>query len=90
MNFLRWVTTAVCVLAIATPCHALGLAVDTVNAEFMWQQGYTGAGVEIGVIDLLFADWTHPALSGNFRGSVKFGKGGSFANSHATAVAGAA
>ncbi|MCH8840707.1 MAG: S8 family serine peptidase [Planctomycetes bacterium] len=90
MNFLRWVTTAVGVMAIATPCHALELAVDAVNADFMWLQGYTGAGVEIGVIDLFFADWTHPALSGNFLGSEKFGKGGSFGGNHATAVAGAA
>ena len=90
MNFLRWGTTAVWVMAIVTPCHALGLAVDAVNAEFMWQQGYTGAGVEIEIIDLHQADSGHPALSGNFLGGINFINGAGWLGSHPTAVTGAA
>ncbi len=77
-------------MAIATQCHALGLAVDAVNADFMWQQGYTGAGVEIGIIDLHQADSGHSALSGNFLGGVNFVNGAGWIAQHATAVTGAA
>ena len=66
MIFLRLLIAAICFTAITTPCHALGLAGDAVNADFLWQQGYTGAGLEIGVIDLHQADSGHPALNSNF------------------------
>ena len=69
---------------------ALVQAVDTVNAEFVWQQGYTGSGVEIGVIDVHQADLGHPALSGSYLGGLNFAKGQGWIADHATAVAGAA
>jgi hypothetical protein len=68
----------------------LDAAVETIKADFFWQQGYTGSSVEIGVIDLMMAQSTHPAISGNFRGSQKFVNGAGWVDSHATAVAGAA
>ncbi len=80
-------------LALGSLCqqsYSLTQAVNTVNAEFLWQQGYTGSGVEIGVIDLHQADPSHPALNGNFLGSQNFVNGSGWLSFHATAVAGAA
>ncbi len=90
MNFLRTGTAAFVVLAVAPLCHGLDLAVDAVNADFFWQQGYTGSRVEIGVIDLHQADSTHSALSANYLGSINFAKGAGWLGAHATSVAGAA
>lgn len=70
--------------------HGLSDAVNVVNAEFMWQQGYTGDGVEIGVIDLHQAQPSHPAINGNFLGSQNFANGAGWLSPHATAVTGAA
>ena len=80
----------VCVSIPVGPAAALDVAVPFVEADFMWAQGYTGSGVEIGVIDLYLADQTHPALSGNYLGSEKFVNGAGWVGSHATAVIGAA
>jgi subtilase family protein len=71
-------------------CFALTPWVDTVNADFLWQQGYDGTGVEIGVIDLFFADSSHSAIDGNFLGSQKFVNGAAWIGDHATSVTGAA
>lgn len=90
MNLLRRYMLVVLFLWVSSPTLALDMAVDTVNAEFMWQQGYTGVGVEIGIIDLHQADSGHPALSSNFLGGVNFINGAGWLGSHATAVAGAA
>jgi hypothetical protein len=84
------VVATVCFLLVPNACWALESAVDAVQADFVWQQGYTGAGVEIGVIDLFLADSSHPALSGNYRGSQKFVNGAGWLGDHGTAVAGAA
>jgi hypothetical protein len=78
------------VVSVASQSRALGPAVDAVNADFIWQQGYTGQGVEIGVIDLHQADSAHPAIDDNFLGSVNFANGAGWLSSHATAVTGAA
>jgi hypothetical protein len=64
--------------------------VSAVHAEYLWQQGITGTGVEIGVLDLHLADSGHPALAGNYLGSQNFANGASWLAFHATAVAGAA
>lgn len=80
----------ICVFFAATACFALDEAVDAIHADFLWQQGYSGQGVEIGVIDLFMADSAHPAIHGNFLGSQKFVNGAAWLDSHATAVAGAA
>ncbi|MEZ6068994.1 MAG: S8 family serine peptidase [Pirellulales bacterium] len=77
-------------IVVVGESRALGPAVDAVNADYIWQQGYTGERVEIGVIDLHQVDSSHPALGGNFLGSVNFAKGAGWLSSHATAVAGAA
>ena len=79
-----------CLTIFTKQCFGLTDAVDTVNAEFLWQQGYTGSGVEIAVIDLHQADSSHPALSGNFLGARNFANGAGWLASHATAVTGAA
>ena len=70
--------------------YGLTPAVDAVKAEFLWQQGYTGSGVEIGVIDLHQSDSSHPSLSSNFLGGKNFVNGSGWLSFHATAVAGAA
>jgi hypothetical protein len=90
VSLLRSVGLTVSIWVTATGGFAVGAAVDTVHADFVWQQGYTGTGVEIGVIDLYLADSTHPAIDGNFLGSQKFVNGASWIGDHATAVAGAA
>jgi len=90
VRLFRLIVGTVCISSIASACWALEAAVDAVQADFLWQQGYTGAGVEIGVIDLFLADSSHPAISGNFRGSQNFVNGAAWIGDHATAVAGAA
>ena len=77
-------------LILAAPAGALDVATPYVQADFMWNQGYTGVGVEIGIIDLFLADNNHPAIAGNYLGSEKFVKGGAWYSSHATSVIGAA
>jgi hypothetical protein len=89
-HFLLLTVVAAGVFTESSTCFALGAAVDTIRADFMWQQGYTGTGVEIGVIDLFLADSSHPAISENFLGSQKFVNGASFQSNHATSVVGAA
>lgn len=79
-----------CLLLAAAPAPALDVAVPYVQADSMWTQGYTGVGVEIGVIDLFMADRTHPAISGNYAGGVNFAGGGPWMSAHATEVTGAA
>ena len=81
-----------CVLVFCAPATAwaLDLAVPVVDANALWSHGFNGAGVEIGVIDAYLADSTHPAISGNYLGGVKFAGGPSVVGSHATEVAGAA
>ncbi len=82
----------VCFVCLAMQSPALGLDVATtfVHADDLWNLGYTGVGVEIGIIDLFLADASHPALAGNYLGSEKFAKGPNVISSHATSVAGAA
>ena len=69
---------------------ALDKAIQAVNADFMWSQGYTGSGVEIGILDLHLADSSHPAISGNYLDSQNFANGAGWLSAHATAVTGAA
>ena len=85
-------TWAACVLLLcaAGPAMGLDVAVPFVRADFMWAQGYTGTQADIGVLDLFTADSSHPAISGNFLGSVKLSKGASFVSAHATNVTGTA
>ena len=80
----------VCLLLAAAPACALDLAVPYVQADFLWTQGYSGTGLEIGVVDLFGADGTHPALTGNHCGNVNFVKSSAWISEHATAVAGCA
>ena len=77
-------------LCTAGPARALDVAVPFVEADVLWSLGYTGSGVEIGVLDIFLADSTHPAISGNFIDSVKFVNGGAWTSFHATAVTGTA
>ena len=94
VSIQRLCTTSVkctlCLASIASQSYGLDDAVDAVNAEFFWQQGYTGSGVEIGVIDLHLGDSTHPAIDGNYLGSQNFINGAGWLSGHATAVTGAA
>lgn len=90
MRLLRCISWTVFTACLTSTCVALDAAVDAVHADFLWQQGYTGAGIEIGVIDLFLADSSHPAIDGNFLGSQKFVNGAAWLDAHATAVAGAA
>ena len=75
-----------CFAATSSVCFALDAAVDAIHADFLWQQGYSGGGVEIGVIDLFMAQSSHPAISGNFVGSQKLVNGQSWVDNHATSV----
>ncbi len=77
-------------LLAAAPAAALDLAVPQVEAGYVWDRGYTGIGVEIGVLDLFMAENTHPAISGNYLGGVNFTKGGAWISAHATEVSGCA
>ena len=72
------------------PALALDVAVPYVKADFMWTQGYSGDGVEIGIVDLFRADKNHPAISGNYLGFEKVVNGQAWVSDHATLVAGAA
>ena len=76
------------VLLWAGTAGALDLAGPTVGADVLHGRGYDGGGVEVGVVDLFQADGTHPALSGNYLGGLKFAVGGEWLDSHATEVAG--
>ncbi len=73
-----------------SPALALDVAVPYVKADFMWTQGYSGDGVEIGIIDLFRADKDHPAISGNYLGFEKVVNGAAWVSNHATLVTGAA
>ena len=75
-------------LLLAAPAWALDLAVPCVHADSLWASGYSGAGVEVGVIDLFLADGTHPAISAGYRGAENFAGSASFVSQHATQVAG--
>jgi len=79
------------VLALAVrPAWGLDVAVPYVRADFMWAQGYTGSGVEVGVIDAYLGDGTHSSISANYLGSEKFALGPTLQGDHATQVAGVA
>jgi len=81
----------VCIpLVLTGAARALDVAVPHVQADFLWAKGYTGVGVEIGVLDVLTADSSHAAISGNFVGGINFAKGPAVEGPHATQVAGAA
>ncbi len=90
MRLLVCIGCTIYVLSVTSECFALDEAVEAIHADFLWQQGYVGEGVEIGVIDLFMAQSSHPAISGNFLGSQKFVNGQSWVDNHATSVAGAA
>ena len=62
----------VAALLPATAARGLDLATAQVEADALWNAGYTGSGVEIGVLDLFAADATHSALNSNYRGTVNF------------------
>ncbi len=82
---------AVAVLIVIAPAaSAMDTANPYVHAGFLWDKGYDGTGVEIGVLDAYLADSSHPAISGNYLGSIKFALGASSLGSHATQVVGAA
>ena len=85
-----WAVCAVCLFVLAGRAGALEVAVPYVKADFMWAQGYSGDGVEIGIIDLFLADGNHPALAGNYLGYEKVVTGATTISQHATAVTGAA
>ena len=74
----------------ANPAMALNLATPHVEADYFWSQGYTGVGVEIGIIDLFLADSSHPAIQANHLGNEVFVKGAAWISDHATMVTGAA
>jgi len=83
---------AVCLMLLpASPCAlALDVATPYVHPETFWSHGYTGTGIEVGVLDLQMAQYTHPALADGFRGAINFSKPPALVSNHATAVAGAA
>ena len=87
---VRWAIGAVALLGLIGQAWALDVAVPYVKADYMWAQGYSGDGVEIGVIDLYLADAGHPAIDGNYLGSENMAKGPNILGEHATLVAGAA
>ena len=87
---LRSIGVLIAFWVLSGPAMALDVAVPYVGADYIWSQGYTGAGVEIGIIDLFVADSNHPAIDGNFLGNQNFAKGATFMGSHATLVTGAA
>ncbi len=90
MRRALWALCVVFFLTSVSPAPALDVAVPYVQADFMWDQGYSGDGVEIGIIDLFLADGSHPALAGNYLGYETMVGGRILADNHATAVAGAA
>ena len=73
-----------------TPACALDVAVPWVHGDYLQGKGYSGSGVEIGVIDAYLADGSHPAISGNYLGFEKVVPGPSLTGFHATEVVGAA
>ena len=81
---------AAMLLSLTGPVRALDVAVPYVRGDYVWAQGHSGAGVEIGVIDIYFAYWGHPAIAGNYRGSERFTKTPGYWGSHATQVTGTA
>ena len=87
---IAWQLPLVLLCAMAIRAAALNVAVPYIEAEFMWDRGYSGSGVEIGIIDLFLADDRHPAIDGNFLGSQQFVNGAAWIGPHATQVAGAA
>ncbi len=87
---LRSIGVFIVLWVLSGPAMALDVAVPHVGADFIWSQGYTGAGVEVGIIDLFVADSSHPAIDGNFLGTHNFVKGATFMGDHATLVTGAA
>ncbi len=80
----------ICLLLAAGPAAGLDVAVPYVQADYLWARGYTGAGVEVGVLDLFVADNNHPAISGSYLGEINFAGGGLWASDHATEVTGTA
>ncbi len=83
-------TLCVLLALVTGSAEALNLAVPYVGADSMWALGYTGAGVEVGVIDGYLADPNHPSLAAGYLGYEKFAHGPSLLDDHATSVAGAA
>ena len=79
-----------CLLLSATPASALDVAVPYVHGDYLAGKGYSGIGLEVGVLDLFLADSSHSAISGNYRGSEIFINGGTWTSAHATEVTGAA
>jgi len=64
--------------------------VQRVGAPAAWDQGVTGAGIKVGVIDTGI-DYTHPALAGNYKGgynAVKPGEDPKDDHGHGTHVSG--
>ncbi len=94
MSVGRPLLVAACLAAVFLPAPQVAFGLDVagpyVGADYLWAQGSTGSGVEIGVIDGFLADADHPALVGNFAGSVNFADGGPVEGPHATRVIGAA
>lgn len=90
VSLVIWLVAWALSVALASSALALNLAVPYVGADYIWNQGYTGSGVEIGIIDIHMGDGNHPAISGNYLGSEKFVRGGTLLGSHATEVAGSA
>ena len=90
MAFAAVSAATVVLLFLSTPAAALDVAVPHVEAGHLWDLGYLGQGVEIGVIDLFLANPNHAAISGNHLGSENFANGASFLGAHATQVTGAA
>jgi hypothetical protein len=90
LHIIHLTGAVVCIALVPVESLALTPWVDAVNAEFLWQQGYDGSDVQIGVIDLFLADSSHAAIDGNFHGSQKFVNGAAWIGDHATSVVGAA
>ena len=86
----RFRAVCICLLLAAAPAAGLDVAVPYVQADYLWAQGYTGTGLEVGVLDLFVADNSHPAISGSYVGEINFAGGGLWASAHATQVTGTA
>ncbi len=95
VSMLRFVSrrlwsACACLCLAAGSASALDVAAPRVGAGEVHALGYTGAGVEVGVVDLFLADSGHPAIAPGHRGSVIFVTSAAFESAHATSVAGAA